>query len=113
MIKLKNQINDENTTATTTTPRDLEETELEFNKTSFLTSNECLSFYMPNLTIIDDNKETNAMLVSMSKQKERANVLKEILTSEKKYLNDLREIVQVRENLLCFINVEKFPSFVV
>ena len=93
MIKVKNSTIDETTTT------DLEQTELEFNKASFLTSNECLSFYMPDLTMtIDDSKETNAtLLVSMSKQKERANVLKEILTSEKKYLNDLREIVQVRE----------------
>jgi hypothetical protein len=104
MTKLKNSTNDETTTTTTTTylPIDLEQTELELNKTSFLTSNECLSFYMPDLNIVDDNKETNAMLVSMSKQKERANVLKEILTSEKKYLNDLREIVQVREKKIYF-----------
>lgn len=41
------------------------------------------------LTVIADNYDCD------KKSIERLNILKEILSSEKKYLNDLREIVQV------------------
>jgi len=98
-----------------------------------LTSNECLSFYMPDFTatttttntqlnVNNDDDEDASNVISLTNEEscgnsknehderwslvrsiEKANVLKEILSSEKKYLNDLSEIVEVNIALcLCF-----------
>lgn len=57
---------------------------------SCINSNDCLSFYMPVLSDFKIENEFN-----IKKQQEKVNILKEILSSEKKYLNDIKEIVEV------------------
>jgi hypothetical protein len=88
-----------------------------------LTSNECLSFYMPDFTaattqLNENNHDETSNAMSFTNEKlcnnnnekeherctllhniEKANVLKEILSSEKKYLNDLSEIVEVNNRI--------------
>lgn len=54
-----------------------------------LSSSDCLSFYMPDLNEFKLETQHN-----LKKQQEKCNILKEILSSEKKYLSDLREIVE-------------------
>lgn len=56
-----------------------------------LNSNICLSYYKPELNNYRIDIETN-----LKRQQEKFNILKEILSSEKKYLSDIREIVEVR-----------------
>ena len=80
-----------------------------------ITSNECLSFYMPDLTIIDDSttritttssgSSSSSIQSSMHIHKEKLNILREIVSSEKKYVNDLKEIVHVR-----FYYYSMYPS---
>lgn len=55
-----------------------------------LNANICLSYYKPDLNDYKLEIETN-----LKRQQEKFNILKEILSSEKKYLNDIREIVEV------------------
>lgn len=61
-----------------------------------LDANVCLSFYASNLNEFrtTESKVTNDMQNS-KRLLEKTNILKEILSSEKKYLGDLREIVEV------------------
>ncbi|CAF0843139.1 unnamed protein product [Brachionus calyciflorus] len=54
-----------------------------------LNSNICLSFYKPDLNDFKLETEFN-----LKRQQEKCNILKEILSSEKKYLSDIREIVE-------------------
>ncbi len=54
-----------------------------------LSSNDCLSFYTPDLNEFKLETQYN-----MKRQQEKFNILKEVLSSEKKYLSDLREIVE-------------------
>ncbi|RMZ99119.1 pleckstrin homology domain-containing family G member 1 isoform X2, partial [Brachionus plicatilis] len=54
-----------------------------------LNANICLSYYKPDLSDYKLDIETN-----LKRQQEKFNILKEILSSEKKYLNDIREIVE-------------------
>ena len=57
-----------------------------------LTSSDCLSFYMPpDLSDVKQEQEE----LERKQQLEKANILREILSSEKKYISDLREIVEV------------------
>ena len=72
-----------------------------------INSNDCLSFYMPDLNdfkqqqqqqiqqLNQNDTNDNDQQQNLKKQQEKFNILKEILTSEKKYLNDLKEIVEV------------------
>ena len=55
-----------------------------------LSSNDCLSFYTPDLNEFKLETQHN-----LKRQQEKFNILKEVLTSEKKYMSDLREIVEV------------------
>ena len=54
-----------------------------------LSSNDCLSFYTPDLNDLKLETQHN-----LKRQQEKFNILKEVLSSEKKYLSDLREIVE-------------------
>jgi hypothetical protein len=72
-------------------------------ETTAINSNDCLSFYMSDLgnsitnsSFKFDNSSTNSQAAINSKNKlEKFHILKEVLSSEKKYLNDLKEIVEV------------------
>jgi hypothetical protein len=55
-----------------------------------LSSNDCLSFYTPDLNEFKLETQNN-----VKRQQEKFNILKEVLSSEKKYLSDLKEIVEV------------------
>jgi hypothetical protein len=101
----------------------------ELNDDFLISSKDCLSYYMPVLTnkinhplestnLSNDisclNNSSNLVnsvnTITNSKQhQEKYHVLKEILSSEKKYLNDLREIVEVRRYYIYFeiLNLEK------
>ena len=53
-------------------------------------ANSCLSFYEPELSqpkVVDEKKN--------KREQEKLHVLKEIIASERKYLNDINEIVEV------------------
>jgi hypothetical protein len=72
-------------------------------ETTVINSNDCLSFYMSDLanstinpSFKFDNSSSNSQTAINSKNKlEKFHILKEVLSSEKKYLNDLKEIVEV------------------
>jgi hypothetical protein len=64
---------------------------------TLLNSNDCLSFYTPDLNDLKHKTQQN-----LKQQQEKFNILKEILSSENKYLNDLKEIVDVRRIIRFF-----------
>jgi len=72
-------------------------------ETTAINSSDCLSFYMSDLanstinaSFKFDNSSSKSQTTLNSKNKlEKFHILKEVLSSEKKYLNDLKEIVEV------------------
>jgi hypothetical protein len=89
-------------------------------KTSLLATNDNLKIKSFSCFELTDSNNSNNNMVGIDddldflklnkKDIERFNILKEILSSEKKYLNDLQEIVKVIKNILIKSKLKK-PFF--
>ena len=109
-LVLKSSIGDEmnNNATTTTTKSSIKDSESSSSSSNTQTTVSSNSEEIPSLINDDDDDVNNDDVFDESgenssnrseeyrkRQLEKFNILKEVLSSEKKYLNDLREIVEV------------------